>query len=271
MNKAILALVILYTPLLSAMTLHEAAETGDLEGVKAHIAAGSDLNEIVGDYTPLHYAASNGHLNVVAALLNAGADPNVHNEHGETALHYATSNAHLHVVAALLEAGADPNALNNYDETALHYVFQYGAGGFNSMDILKILQQAGLDPTTKSTNHQTALSIATRSSCAEIIEFLTQWSEQLNIQWRFRSYLRQDPSLKIPLTANFGVLSILLAGSRLGVIFVAMPFELWLKILEILKNSDLATSGKATLKKHHDDKDKGQGGGPRCGMNLIHS
>ena len=52
------------------ISIHDAAEDGNIEVVKQHIAAGTDVNaknETGG--TPLHYAASGGEKEVVELLI----------------------------------------------------------------------------------------------------------------------------------------------------------------------------------------------------------
>ena len=70
-------------------SIHHAVATGDIEAVKRHLNAGTDVNEkgkstwinyrkgsseIV--FTPLHYAASGNHKEVVELLIAEGADVN---------------------------------------------------------------------------------------------------------------------------------------------------------------------------------------------------
>ena len=91
--------------------LHWAAERGDIEAVKALLAAGHDPN-VFDDisFTPLHYAAREGHLEIIRLLLQAGADVNAHDEPriGDTPLGYIAGSCSLAVAQALLAAGADP-------------------------------------------------------------------------------------------------------------------------------------------------------------------
>ena len=65
----------------------EAARTGNIEAVKQHLAAGTDVNAGNKDgFTSLSMAAANGHKEVVKLLIAKGADVNAKNMFGETAL-----------------------------------------------------------------------------------------------------------------------------------------------------------------------------------------
>jgi len=103
------------------MDIHTATLMGDLDVIKQHIAAGSDLNEkepAVGS-SPLISAAVFGKTEVARALIEAGADVNLQNNEGSTALHSAAFLCRMEIVEMLLENGADKELLNNYGSTAL--------------------------------------------------------------------------------------------------------------------------------------------------------
>jgi hypothetical protein len=65
-------------------SLFEAAVAGNLEAVKQHIAAGTDLNQV--DPTPLHTAALFCYPEIAQALLDNGADKTIKDNDGQTAL-----------------------------------------------------------------------------------------------------------------------------------------------------------------------------------------
>ena len=69
-------------------SIHEAAVEGNIEAVKQHLAAGTDVNAKVkeGKSTPLHLAAFKGHKEIVELLIAKGADVNAKSEDGETPL-----------------------------------------------------------------------------------------------------------------------------------------------------------------------------------------
>jgi len=92
------------------ISIHDAVEKGNIEAVKQHIAAGTDVNAVGGllGWTPLHFAASAGHKEIVKLLVSKVADANTKVEHGFTPLHYASWYGHKEVVELLIgKGGAD--------------------------------------------------------------------------------------------------------------------------------------------------------------------
>jgi ankyrin repeat protein len=75
------------------ISIHRAAELGNIEAVKQHIAAGTDVD--AKDYsgrTPLHDAAYGGHREITELLLAKGADVNAKDGIGRTPLDVAIAN-----------------------------------------------------------------------------------------------------------------------------------------------------------------------------------
>ena len=106
------------------ISLFEAAVAGNLDAVKQHIAAGTDLNlkdpNPVGNKdTALGMAAAFGKTDVAIALIEGGADLDTRNKDGSTPLHAAAFLCYPEIVQALVDKGADKNARNNSGGTAL--------------------------------------------------------------------------------------------------------------------------------------------------------
>ena len=104
--------------------LHMAVIQNNLDAIRQHIAAGSDLDEREpsGGSSPLITAAVLGKSEAAKILLDAGADVNFKNFEGSTALHSAAFFCHTDIVRALLDHGADPALRNNAGSTALESV-----------------------------------------------------------------------------------------------------------------------------------------------------
>ena len=84
-----------------------AAYNGNIEAVKQHLAAGTDVNVKGGfaDGTPLHYAAANGHKEIAELLITKGADVNAKDEDGGTPLDGAISRNQTEIADLLRKHG----------------------------------------------------------------------------------------------------------------------------------------------------------------------
>ena len=90
------------------ISIHEAAEEENIEAVKQHLAAGTDVNakdEGRGNATPLHLATVSGHKEIVALLIAEGADVNAKIDDGKTPLDYAILFKHTKTADLLRKHG----------------------------------------------------------------------------------------------------------------------------------------------------------------------
>ena len=123
--------------------LHWAAIKGDAELAQMLIFAGANVRATtrIGAYTPLYLAAKGGHSGVVAALLTAGADAKAVTSNGTTPLMIAAAAGDTRSIASLIENGADINAKDGAKgETPLIF-----AAGFNRTEAVKLLLARGAD------------------------------------------------------------------------------------------------------------------------------
>ena len=108
------------------ISIYEAAEDGNIEAVKQHLAAGADVNAKTDTgWIPLHRAAYWGHKEVAELLVSEGADVNTKNINGWTPLHYAAVVDHKEIVGFLITKGADVNAKTDAGETPLDNAIKY--------------------------------------------------------------------------------------------------------------------------------------------------
>lgn len=127
--------------------IHTAVVTNNIEAVKQHIAAGSNIDEKdpFGGSSPLISATVFGKPEVARILIDAGADINFQNNDGSTALHTAAFFCHPDIVKMLLEKGADKSIKNKYGATAYETValpFKDAKQGYDMMG--QILGPMGL-------------------------------------------------------------------------------------------------------------------------------
>jgi len=116
-NDAVKATKKVSTP---SIDIHGAVLTGNLEAVKQHIEAGTDINqkEAMSGSTPLMSAATFNKPEIAKVLINANADLSVKNNDGGTALHTAAFFGRIEIVQLLLDAKVDKTVRNNYGATA---------------------------------------------------------------------------------------------------------------------------------------------------------
>lgn len=100
--------------------IHTAVVSNNLEALKQHIAAGTNINEKdpFGGSSPLISAAVFGKAEAARILIDAGADINFQNNDGSTALHTSAFFCRPEIVKMLLAKGADKSIKNKFGSTA---------------------------------------------------------------------------------------------------------------------------------------------------------
>lgn len=120
--------------------INAAVLTNNIEAVKQHIEAGTDINtkDPMSGSTPLITAASFGKTKIAKILIDAKADMSSKNNDGATALHSAAFFCRVEIVQLLIDANADTTAKNNFGATPRESVL----GAYSDMKpIYEMLQQ----------------------------------------------------------------------------------------------------------------------------------
>ena len=140
-----------------SVSFQEAAAVGNIEAVKQHLAAGTDVNLVSDGFTPLHLAADNDQKETALLLIAKGADVNTRGESGWIPLHMAALRGHKEIVELLIEKGSDINikGTGRMGVSALHV-----SAGRGHKEITKLLIAAGAYVNAEDNNNKTPLSHA---------------------------------------------------------------------------------------------------------------
>ena len=209
------------------ISIHDAAKTGNIEAVKQHLAAGTDVNAkgMMG-LTPLHEAARYGHKGVVELFIAEGADVNAKNGAGVTTLSFAVFRGHRKIASLLrkhgaktaeeldisihdaafvgnikavkqhLAAGTDVNGKNDFFSTPLHYATWQG-----HKENAELLIAKGADVEAKDDNWSTPLHKAAKFGRKEVAELLISNSADINAK-NFDSETPLDLAEKVEVWHN---------------------------------------------------------------------
>ena len=112
----------------AADSIYVASMMGNIEAVKQHLAAGTDVNakRDHDGWTPLHSVARWDHKEVVELLIAKGADVNAKNKSSKTPLHLAICWDHKEVAELLIAKDADVNAKDADGKTPLDRAIMFG-------------------------------------------------------------------------------------------------------------------------------------------------
>ena len=132
------------------ISIHRAAEEGNLEAVKQHLAAGTDVDaKAAGGSTPLHEATVQDQKEIVELLIDKGADVNAKNDYGETPLDWTdVDDVDSKEIADILRKHGGKSGA----EFSIHF-----AAGDDNIEAIKQHLAAGTDVNAKNISGQTPL------------------------------------------------------------------------------------------------------------------
>lgn len=186
-----------------ARSLHDASASGDIEQVKALIAAGAHVDaKDDRERSALHRAAHTGHVEVAKLLIEHGANVNAEDNLKRTPLEHAAVASRTHVVKLLLEKGANPNARNESGDTPLQVaVFSARA------DTVAALIDGGADVTLRDEDGLTPMYAAIISPVPgrrEIVELIAATGKEPSTI-HLAAYLGDLDKVRAFLTEGVGV------------------------------------------------------------------
>ncbi|MEC9330965.1 MAG: ankyrin repeat domain-containing protein [Verrucomicrobiota bacterium] len=158
-----------------AISIHKAAEQGNIEAVKQHLAAGTDVNaKNVFEQTPLRVAASSGQMEIAKLLISKGADVNATSLSGETALYIASIKGHEKIAEYLKKHGGKTGEglkaeAKTNEEQVFDFWFAVTSG--DAVDVKKAIDE-GADVNAKVGGGKTPLHGAASNGFKEIAELL---------------------------------------------------------------------------------------------------
>ena len=146
------------------ISIHDAVGAGNIEAIKQHLAAGTDVDSKskYGD-TPLRIAAINGQKEIATLLITNGANVNARTPRmvgWHTPLHWAAHWGHKEIAELLIAKGADVNAMDfTFGRTLLHIAAREG-----HKEIVELLIAKGADVNAMDKDGNTPLDSAIRHS-----------------------------------------------------------------------------------------------------------
>ena len=157
-------------PSVPDISIHGAANRGNIEAVKQHLAAGTDVNaKNEFGSAPLHYAAVNDHKEIIELLIATGADVNARDKGGFTPLDnlIRLDMAEGETTGLLRKHGGMTGEKLKLGTTLLHIAAKEG-----KMETIELLIASGADVNAKDKNGETPLDYAISTDHTVIADLL---------------------------------------------------------------------------------------------------
>ena len=155
--------------------IHGQCSTEIIQEIHDH---GAHVNAVNNDgATPLLLACSTAQGESVELLLILGADPNIADTDGDTSILSAIEGyCSVNTIQKLINYGAKVNATNNKGMTPL-----LKACSYRQMDVVKVLLEAGADPTIVDDVHYSSLHAAVDGQCSkDTLQALTDYGAHID-------------------------------------------------------------------------------------------
>lgn len=147
-------------------------ERGNIDAVKLLLESGADVNLTAGGVTPLTAACRKCHLNVVEELIHAGANVNQKDAH-KTPLTTAIDSSSIGITEFVIKSGADVNLKDK--DTPLISACQKG-----NLQIITALINAGADVNLKAWKKR-PLTVACMEGHFNVVKYLIQRGACINL------------------------------------------------------------------------------------------
>ncbi|KAK5989337.1 Erythrocyte ankyrin [Cladobotryum mycophilum] len=166
--------------------MYSAAIRGHIEPLRLLLERGAHVDTVDEDgITPLMSAAYFGFSEVTRLLIKHGADPNAKDNRKRTPLHYVAESGHLEVVRLLIENGADLR----YSERGTPPIIT--AAWFGQVEVIRLLLDYGAQIDISMTNEEgeeyTVMNAAIMGNCIDIVKLLlergVQPSTRIGADW----------------------------------------------------------------------------------------
>ena len=157
-------------PSVPDISIHGAANRGNIEAVKQHLNAGTDVNaKNEFGSAPLHYAAVNDHKEIIELLIANGADMNARDNGGFTPLDnlVGLDMAEGETADLLRKHGGMTGEKLKLGTTLLHIAAKEG-----KMETIELLIASGADVNAKDKNGETPLDYAISTDHTVIADLL---------------------------------------------------------------------------------------------------
>jgi len=159
------------------ITVFEAAEAGNIEQLRRHVAARTRLDARNSDgRTPLQVATIALQPKAVEFLASNGADVHAtESKIGWTVLHNEVLQGHVATARFLIEQGADVNALDNGRRAPIIW-----AAGGGQLPAVELLLDSGANVKTRTAAGWTPLHVAAAIAYGEMMELMLRRGAQVD-------------------------------------------------------------------------------------------